>query len=119
MNVSSPELTALDLVCNEEKIGGLSRVAEILIELAESLHFNNRQADLLACFSTPVIQRLGCMLDLIEEHELADTLLLLAKRRELSFRKIRLKQSKPQTNEMKIDSKWKVIINQEIETDNI
>ena len=119
MNVSSPELTALDLVCNEEKIGGLSRVAELLIELAESMHFNNRQTDLLECFNTSVIQRMGYLLDLIEEHELADALLLLTKKRNMSFRKIRLKQSKPQTKEMEIDNKWKVVINQKIEIDNI
>lgn len=119
MNVSSPELTALDLVLNEEKVGGLSRVAEVLIELAENMHFDEKDADLLASFNAPIIQRLGYLLDLIEEHELADRLLMLAQKREKLFRKIRLKQAKLQTDEMAIDSKWKVIINQEIETDEI
>lgn len=119
MNVSSPELTALDLVFNEEKVGGLSRVAEVLIELAENMHFDESSADLLAFFNAPVIQRLGYLLDLIEEHELADRLLMLAQKQGKLFRKIRLKQSKSQTDKMAIDGRWKVIINQEIETDEI
>jgi len=119
MNISSPELTALDLVLNEEKVGGLSRVAEVLMELAENMHFDESNADLLTYFNAPVIQRLGYLLDLIEEHELADRLLMLAQKQEKLFRKIRLKQSKPQTDKMAIDSRWKVIVNQEIETDEI
>ena len=119
MNVSSPELTSLDLVLNEENVGGLNRVAEVLIELAESMHFDEKDADLLSWFNSPVIQRLGYLLDLIEEHELADRLLMLAQKQEKMFRKIRLKQTKPQTEEMAIDGRWKVIINQEIETDEI
>ena len=119
MNVSSPELTALDLVLNEEKVGGLSRVAEVLIELAENLHFDESSLELLDFFNVPVIQRLGYLLDLIEEHELACSLLMLAQKHGKLFRKIRLKQSKPQTDVMTIDSRWKVIINQEIETDEI
>ena len=119
MNVSSPELTALDLAFNEEKVGGLSRVAEILTELAENMHFDESCADVLAFFNAPVIQRLGYLLDLIEEHELADSLLMLAQKQGKLFRKIRLKQSKAYTGEMAIDSRWKVIINQEIEIDEI
>lgn len=119
MNVSSPELTALDLVLNEEKVGGLSRVAEVLMELVEDMHFDESKTELLAFFNAPVIQRLGYLLDLIEEHELADCLQVLAQKQEKLFRKIRLKQSRPQTDEMAIDSRWKVIVNQEIETDEI
>lgn len=119
INVSSPELTALDLVCNEEKVGGLSRVAEVLMELTEGIHFDEKDSDLLAFFNAPVIQRLGYLLDLIEEPELAERLLRLSQKQEKTFRKIRLKQSKPHTKEMAVDSKWKVIINHKIETDDI
>jgi predicted transcriptional regulator of viral defense system len=119
MNVSSSDLTALDLVLNEEKVGGLSRVAEVLIELAENMHFDESNAEMLDFFNAPVIQRLGYLLDLIEEHKLGDRLLMLAQKREKIFRKIRLKQSKPHTDDMAINSRWKVIINQEIETDEI
>ncbi len=119
MNVSSPELTALDLVSQEEKVGGLSRVAEVLIELAERMKWDDSKLTLLGYFNAPVVQRLGYLLDLIEETELADGLMRLAKQAGKIVRKVRLKQSKPETEDMEIDKKWKVIINQEIETDEI
>ena len=62
---------------------------------------------------------MGYLLDLIEETELADGLMRLAKQTGKIVRKVRLKQSKPETEDMKIDKKWKIIINQEIETDEI
>lgn len=119
MNVSSPELTALDLVSQEEKVGGLSRVAEILIELAERMNWDESKLALLDYFNAPIVQRLGYLLDLIEETELADSLMRLARQAGKIVRKVRLKQSKPETEDMEIDKKWKIIINQKIETDEI
>ena len=119
MNVSSPELTALDLVSQEEKVGGLSRVAEILIELAERMKWDDSKLALLDYFNAPIVQRLGYLLDLIEETELADDFILLAKRAGKIVRKTRLKQSNPEVEGMEVDKKWKIIINHEIETDEI
>ena len=119
MNVSCPELTALDLVSQEEKVGGLSRVAEVLIELAERMKWDESKLALFDYFNAPVVQRLGYLLDLIEESELANGLMQLAKQTGKIVRKVRLKQSKPETEDMEIDKKWKIIINQKIETDEI
>lgn len=119
MNVSSVELTTLDIVSQEEKIGGLSRAAEILVELADQMHWDETKLDLLGYFSAPVIQRLGYLLDLIEENILSDDLMALAKKTNKTFRKVRLKQTKPSNEEMKFDPKWKIIVNQEIDIDNI
>lgn len=119
MTVSSVELTALDVVTQEEKIGGLSRATEILTELSDKMRWDETKLDLLGYFSPAVIQRLGYLLDLIEENELADDLMSLAKQSGKTFRKVRLKQSKPSTEETAIDTKWKIIVNQQIETDNI
>lgn len=119
MNVSCPELTALDLVSQEEKVGGLSRVAEVLIELAERMKWDESKQALLDYFNAPVVQRLGYLLDLIEESKLANGLMQLAKQAGKIVRKVRLKQSKPETEDMEIDKKWKIIINQKIETDEI
>lgn len=119
MNVSCPELTALDLVSQEEKVGGLSRVAEVLIELAERMKWDESKQALLDYFNAPVVQRLGYLLDLIEESELANGLMQLAKQTGKIVRKVRLKQSKTETEDMEIDKKWKIIINQKIETDEI
>ena len=119
MNVSCPELTALDLVSQEEKVGGLSRVAEVLIELAERMKWDESKLALFDYFNAPVVQRLGYLLDLIEESELANGLMQLAKQTGKIVRKVRLKQSKPETEDMEIEKKWKIIINQKIETDEI
>lgn len=119
MNVSCQELTALDLVSQEEKVGGLSRVAEVLIELTERMKWDESKLALFDYFNAPVVQRLGYLLDLIEESELANGLMQLAKQTGKIVRKVRLKQSKPETEDMEIDKKWKIIINQKIETDEI
>lgn len=119
INVSSPELTALDLVSQEEKVGGLSRVTELLIELTENIKWDEGKIALLDYFNAPVVQRLGYLLDLIEEADLANDLMRLAKQAKKIVRKVRLKQSKPETENMEIDKKWKIIVNQKIETDEI
>lgn len=119
INVSSPELTALDLVSQEEKVGGLSRVTEILIELTDNIKWDEGKIALLDYFNAPVVQRLGYLLDLIEEADLANDLMRLAKQAKKIVRKVRLKQSKPETENMEIDKKWKIIVNQKIETDEI
>lgn len=119
MNVSSAELTALDLVSQEEKVGGLGRVAEVLIELTEHMEWDESKLALLGYFNAPVVQRLGYLLDLIEETSLADSLMVLAMRAGKIVRKVRLKQSRPSTKDMGVDKKWKIIINQTIETDEI
>lgn len=119
MNVSSVELTALDIVSQEEKIGGLSRAAEILTELSERMHWDESKTSLLEAFSTPVVQRLGYLLDSIDEHQLAGELLLLSGRVGKTFRRVALKLSKPTTPDMTLDRKWKIIVNQEIDTDII
>ena len=119
MNVSSPELTALDLIAHEEKIGGLSRAAEVLVELADDMRWDDKKIELLGYFKTPVIQRLGYLLHVIEESELEGDLLTLAKQSGRIFRKVPLKQAKPVEDGMEVDKNWKIIINQEIEIDNI
>lgn len=119
MNVSSAELTALDIVCQEAKIGGLSRAAEILIELADLMHWDETKLDLLGYFSAAVVQRLGYLLDLIEEDTLADELRTLVKKANKTFRKTKLKQSRPIDEEMAFDPRWKIIVNQKIDIDDI
>jgi predicted transcriptional regulator of viral defense system len=119
INVSSPELTALDIVCEEERVGGLNRAAEILIELAESVSWDEGKIELLKYYSIAIIQRLGYLLDLIEESNLANDLMALVKRTGKTIRKTPLKRSKPIHEDMEIDDKWKIIINQTIEIDEI
>ena len=120
MNVASPELTALDLVYAEQDVGGLSRVATVLAELVEDIHFSTVRQDLIRFFSVSVVQRLGYLLDVVlEEREKADDLYALAEQEGLHIRKVTLKSSKATREEDEINCRWKIIVNQEIEVDEL
>ncbi|MCW2249258.1 putative transcriptional regulator of viral defense system [Azospirillum fermentarium] len=62
MHVSSPELTALDLIRYPRAGGGLDNIATVLNELGERLDAG-RLADLAAAFERSVLQRLGYLLE--------------------------------------------------------
>jgi predicted transcriptional regulator of viral defense system len=113
--VSSPELTALDLVCYEKRIGGLNRVIEIISEL--DLDFNESSVNLLQFYKIPVIQRLGYILEnVLEYKECGAVLYSEALAAGIKFRKTLL-ASKSKLNEscINVDNKWKVIVNCEVE----
>ena len=119
MNVSGPELTALDIVSEERKIGGLSRVAEVLMELCNITRWDKGKLPLLEYFSVPVMQRLGYLLEQIEAYRQADDLFVLVKQTGKTFRKTLLKQSGGNCDDMPADNRWKVIENYTIEIDEI
>ena len=119
MNASGAELTALDIVAEEQKIGGLSRTAELLVELSESTQWDETKIPLLEHFSCATIQRLGYLLELIEETDQANHLYSLLKQSGKTMRKIPLKQSVAISSNMQANERWKVIKNYEIEIDDI
>ena len=120
VNVSSPELTALDLVDSERAVGGLTRAATVLAELAEEIHFSSVSSGLLENFKVPVIQRLGYLLDVVlDETEKADELFALAQSSSQHFRKVALKTSKAVTDGNEVNKRWKIIVNQVIEIDEL
>lgn len=57
MNVADAELTALDIIAEEKKIGGLSRATEVLIELAENMKFDygNRGDGIALGFDSKIV----------------------------------------------------------------
>jgi len=85
VNVSSPELTAFDLLIYEKNVGGINRVATILSELAETLNFENISVDFLKSLNVSIIQRLGYLLDLLEFEELANVLFQKSKEADVKF----------------------------------
>lgn len=119
MTVADAELTALDVVAEYKKVGGLSRATELIVELCEQTKWDESKLPLLAFFSIATVQRLGYILDLIEEHEQADALYELMKQMGKIVRKIPLKQTAPVTDDMPMDDRWKVIVNYELEIDEI
>lgn len=113
LNVSSPELTALDLLAYVDKIG-LNRATTVLQELAQTMKISALGKTAKHCPSTPVIQRLGYLLDkILGEEKLAKSL-----QKELSNRTVVPVLLSTQSGKKgEVDETWNVIINMEIESD--
>lgn len=114
--ISSPELTALDLILYEKEIGGINRAATVLNELAEELNFKDITISLFENFPIPVIQRLGYLLEVLDFTDLADDLILKVNETDITFRKTLLKAGKD-CEDCDYNAKWKIIINENIEID--
>jgi predicted transcriptional regulator of viral defense system len=113
MLVSSPETTALELVGYKNHAGGLNNVATILVELAETI-----AADKLAneALHAPLawVQRLGFLLELVEQNDTAKKLLPLVQQQ--AQRVTPLDSTLPRTG-AKRSSRWRVAINVQVEPD--
>jgi predicted transcriptional regulator of viral defense system len=62
IKVSTPELTAMDLVSRQQDAGGIARIADILQRLAPETTVQGLTAALDAAQETPTAQRLGALL---------------------------------------------------------
>jgi predicted transcriptional regulator of viral defense system len=120
VSVSSPELTALDLLLYQKEIGGLSRAGTVLEELVGEMDFDKITPDFLQLFPVPVIQRFGYLLDeVLERGDKAKILLEKVKQAGIKFRKTLLKPE-IQTSDysgFEHNETWKTVINEEIEID--
>jgi predicted transcriptional regulator of viral defense system len=115
INVSSPALTALDLVGYSSRAGGINNVAAVLTELADSIDFGTLNADLLNNEPKATVQRLGHLLEVvIEEKQLADNLHDLCKQSGLKFNMTELVPGHS-FERRSIDRKWKVAVNYDVE----
>lgn len=113
INISSPELTALDLLNYPQK-NGLNRATTVLQELAPIMKISALVKTALRYQSTPVIQRLGYILDkILGEEKLAESLQKALNRRS----SIPVLLSTQNENKGVTDETWKVIKNVEIESD--
>lgn len=113
MVVSTPETTAFDIVRFPAACGAWNNVATVLAELAEKL-----EADKLAAGASRVarsdVQRLGWLLELVEENSLADALARsLEGRRLLPTPLTRTRD----TADAPLDPRWRVLVNDQVEPD--
>ena len=110
---SSPEVTALELVGYPGHAGGLSNVATVLSELSEELAADKLLKAARLC---PVSwsQRLGYLLELVGQMDLADVLAPFVKEGALSYSPLR--RAAPITGG-KRTRRWKLIVNVEVEPD--
>jgi len=115
INVSSPELTALDLVYYFDQTGGLNRVATVLEELCESIDPNKMLS--LAKRYSPItaVQRLGFLLEeILNIPDLSEPIKDYLKTVNYFPVLLRPQKEKP---EMITGNDWKVVQNIEIEID--
>jgi len=118
--LSGPELTALDLVQYEQRIGGLSRAATIIEELSEQTNWKGvAQNGLIAQSTLATVQRLGYILEhVLQNQEQADTLYGELRLATPKLNRFPL-SSRKSTDGAEIDKRWNIYINTEIEIDEV
>jgi len=119
IRISNSLLTAADLVQYQQHVGGLSRVATILEELSEQIDINKQFTPLATYVKKVVWQRLGYILEnVVGEKKLADELYEQL-RTSSGYFKYQPLSTSAKDNSSSRDSRWKININVEIETDDI
>jgi predicted transcriptional regulator of viral defense system len=115
INVSSAELTALDLVNYFEQAGGLNRVATVLEELCESINPDKMLDVAKRYVPITAVQRLGFLLEVIlNKRDLSDPIKEYLKT--INYFPVLLRPQK-ERREMITGNNWKVVQNLDIETD--
>ena len=115
MNVATPEVTAADLVNSPQHGSGISNVATVLIELAESLDERKLIELTMIRPESGWIQRLGYLFDFLGLHHLANVLFTSLQNKKSYW--IRLIPRAPKI--LSSNEKWKIIINTEVEPDDV
>lgn len=118
-NVSSPELTAIDLISFPQKSGYLNNIATVLYELVEKWHGKSMTSLCMSHdVSTVALQRLGYILDkiLLLSRPASFIEKALSKRRSAASTLSKLIEgSKP--SDYEFNEKWNLYINTEVEAD--
>jgi len=116
--ISNPVLTAADLLQFEKRIGGISRAATVLNELAESIKPEDFNTELLNHSAVTALQRLGYILEFVcRQNTLADALFRALALQQAKLFRIPLKKSITAKG-FSSDNRWKVIVNTTVETDD-
>ena len=113
MAVSTPEATALDLVRFPRAVGHWNNIATVLAELAEQLE-PDRLIDAAELGRLPDVQRLGYLLDLVEEARLAGPLADWLAARRTTVVALRTDMT---VDGYETDPRWRVIPNEDVEPD--
>lgn len=115
ISISSPELTAVDLVLYYKQVGGLNRVAEVLYELADQLDPSELTKIIENSFPISVLQRFGYLLEnLLKRKDLAETVYQHISK--YAIYPVAL-QSSAEGVSRGLDVKWQIIENYTIEAE--
>jgi predicted transcriptional regulator of viral defense system len=117
VEVSSPILTAFDLIYHIKSIGGINRAATIIYDLAEKIRFSEVDKEFMQSFPPVITQRLGYIFNELGFEELANKLHRKAEIAGLKFRKVPLIITNKDLSDFSIDDRWKLIINEQIDID--
>jgi predicted transcriptional regulator of viral defense system len=112
--VSTPEATAFDLVRYARYIGGLDAILTVLSELAETIDPAKLAAASALESETSQIQRLGWLLDHVDQTSLADALHAALSSKPLS--RAALDPGAPRTGPI-TGNRWRILENAQPETD--
>jgi predicted transcriptional regulator of viral defense system len=116
LKISSPELTALDLVFYQDRVGGIDRISTVLQELSERIKPNALRDCAQSYNVTSVVQRLGFLLEnVLEKSELVKPM-----KKSLTVTKyypLLLSTKGPKTPGLKIDNDWNILANITVEPD--
>lgn len=113
MVVATPETTAFDLVRFPSAAGYWSNIATVLSELAAELDAG-RLADGAMRVARTDVQRLGWLLDFLNETDLADALAQVLHGKRLV--PTRLNTARDSTNALR-DPRWRILVNDDVEPD--
>lgn len=120
ISLSSPELTAFDLLLYQKEVGSLGRVCTVLNELVDEMDFEKLTPDFLMLFPAAIIQRFGYILgEVLERADKAEVFLDKTKQAGIKFRKTLLKPNaqSDKLSEYPQNETWKIKINEQIEID--
>ncbi len=113
--ISSPCLTAVDLIYHQTKIGGLNRMLSVIEELTEEMKLADAK-DLLSWYSQKsVLQRLGFLLNEFNpESEIANLIY-----EHLKLEKFYPVLLSPRSNQKPgaVENRWKIDVNIKLESD--
>ena len=119
INVSCPELAAVDLLTYQAKTGSVSRAATVLSELVEKLNFGRLGAAFVKELPVTSLQRLGYILaEVLEEGETAESVYGLLKCSGHVIQYVPLKAGKSSEGGER-NAKWRIIVNETIEIDEL
>jgi predicted transcriptional regulator of viral defense system len=116
INVSSPELTALDIIFFFNEVGGFNRITTVLEELSERMDAQKLVAAAKRFYQITTIQRLGFLLyEVLQNRALSEPLAEYLKT--LNYFPVLLRPEKKKLQSMATSNEWKVVQNVQIEAD--
>lgn len=117
INISSPSLTAFDLVFYSDRIGGINRATTVLSELAYELKPDALARTAQDFPQTTTVQRLGYLLEeVLQDTTLADA--LYDTLHDQNYYPTKL-NPKTDSENQKAPNRWKIIPNMNVEVDEL